>query len=256
MHEDSVEATYGFPIIWKAVKQDFGKSSLSEEQQTRLRATILGAIKNKWVVSAMRKLDIDPITLFKDTANSLSLAHELVRLKSKHIRYVDEKGKKTIGTVARKYKNNPLLNLLYDAHSTDEVAEYDNVAEVLDFIKVHVPFTDDNKGANPYITAWEELYEDDVTREFAVKLMFYSLLVSNDAGGNNLFKYVPYKMLKAYGLFDAERDMIARLNDPVMLFGGYTYAKDGLKDIIDDVESILVEDFAFSDPYKLETREI
>jgi hypothetical protein len=49
------------------------------------------------------------------------------------------------------------------------------------------------------------LYNDEVTREFAVKLMFYSFIVSNDTGGNNLFKYVPFKMLKAYGLFDAER---------------------------------------------------
>jgi hypothetical protein len=31
LHEDSVEATYGFSVIWKAVKADFGKGSLTED---------------------------------------------------------------------------------------------------------------------------------------------------------------------------------------------------------------------------------
>lgn len=253
LHDDSVEGTYGFSIIWRAVKSDFGKGSLTEDQQSKLRSVILGAIKSRWLVSKMKDLDIDPVSLFRDQNGTLSLAHELVKLKSTHVRYVTEDGRKTIGTIANKYKNNVLLNLLYDAHAKDEVAGYDNMYEILDFIKVHIPFTDDSKGANPYISAWEELYNDDVTREFAVKLMFYAYLTSNDSGGNNLVKYIPYKMLQAYNLFDAERDMIRFLNDPMILFGGYAQAKEGLQDIIEDIESILVEDFAFSTPLHLET---
>lgn len=253
LHDDSVEGTYGFSIIWRAVKNDLGKGSLNEDQQSKLRSVILGAIKSKWLVSKMKDLDIDPVQLFRDQNGTLSLAHELVKLKSTHIRYITEDGRKTIGTVANKYKNNVLLNLLYDAHVKDEVSGYDNMYELLDFIKVHIPFTDDSKGANPYISAWEELYNDDITREFAIKLMFYAYLTSNDSGGSNLVKYIPYKMLQAYDLFNAERDMIRYLNDPMMLFGGYAQAKEALQDIIEDVESILVEDFAFSTPRHIET---
>ena len=54
--------------------------------------------------------------------------------------------------------------------------------------------------------------------------MFYAYLTSNDTGGNNLVKYIPYKMLRAYDLFDAERDMINLLNNPLILFGGYEQA--------------------------------
>jgi hypothetical protein len=39
----------------------------------------------------------------------------------------------------------------------------------------------------------------------------------------------------------------------MILFGGYAQAKEGLQDIIEDIESILVEDFAFSTPLHLET---
>lgn len=254
LHHDSVEATYGFQVIWKAVKRDFNKGSLTEDQQKKLRSAILGAIKNRWVIAKMKELGIDPVSLFRDGDGSLSLAHELVKLKSKSISYVDKNGKKRRGTVANKYKDNVLLNLLTDAHTTDEVDQNYN-AEILDFIKIHIPFTDDSKGANPYIKAWEQLYNDDITREFAVKLMFYSIITSNDTGGNNLFKYVPFKMLKAYGLFDAERQMIRYMNDPDILFGDINQSISRFQDIIDDIESILVEDYLFSTPYELETIE-
>ena len=32
LHDDSVEGTYGFSVIWRAVKSDFGKGSLTEDQ--------------------------------------------------------------------------------------------------------------------------------------------------------------------------------------------------------------------------------
>jgi len=65
----------------------------------------------------------------------------------------------------------------------------------LDFIKIHIPFTEDSAKANVYINAWRDLYENDITKDFAVKLMFYSFITSNDEGGANLFKYVPFEML-------------------------------------------------------------
>ena len=258
LRNDSVESTYGFQLIWQRVKKDFGKSSLTDDGKSKLRSTILGAIKNMWVRNAMQKAGINPKSLFKDMEGSYSLAHELIRLKNKRVSYTDEKGKH-FGTIQSKYKDNALLNILYDAHSHDDFRESDKLIEILDFIMVHVPYTDDSKASNEYIQAWRELYEDDITRDFAVKLMFYSLLTTNDAGGNNLFKYVPFEMLYDYGLFEAEREMINELKDLSLYF---TEADESIQmqidpliqSIADRVESILVEDFDFSPTYRLEER--
>ena len=257
---DSVEGTYGFSVIWERIKSDFGKGALTDEAQSKLRSAILGAIKNMWVHNAMRANNIDPVTLFKDTDTTKSLAHELVALKTKRIVDTNEKGRKRIISVREKFKNNALLNILYDAHVKDDYLESDRLIEILDFIMVHIPFTDDTKKSNVYIRAWKELYEDEATKDFAVKLMFYSLLTSNDTGGNNLFKYVPFQMLKDYGLFDAERSVINTLGDPSLLLGKihegyYKYTESMLEDIIEHVESILSEDFYFSPPSKLESKQ-
>jgi hypothetical protein len=85
--------------------------------------------------------------------------------------------------------------MLFDGHTKDEHTQTDKLIEILDFIKIHVPFTDDSKKSNVYIRAWRDLHNDPVTKDFAIKLMFYSLLTSNDSGGNNIFKYVPFEML-------------------------------------------------------------
>jgi len=195
-------------MIWERIKADLDKGSLTEDMQSKLRSTILGAIKNMWAFEAMKQHGIDPLSLFKDSDNSLSLAHELIKLKTKRVSYISKDGKKHFGSISEKYKNNDLLKMLYDGHVQDEYLETDKLIEILDFIMVHVSYTDDTKKANVYINAWKELYNDEATKDFAVKLMFYSLLVSNDSGGNNLFKYVPFEMLSDYGLFDAERTMI------------------------------------------------
>lgn len=258
---DSVEGTYGFSVIWERIKSDFGKGALTDEAQSKLRSAILGAIKNMWVHNAMRANNIDPVTLFKDTDTTKSLAHELVALKTKRIVDTNEKGRKRIISVREKFKNNALLNILYDAHAKDDYLESDKLIEILDFIMVHIPFTDDTKKSNVYIRAWKELYEDEATKDFAVKLMFYSLLTSNDTGGNNLFKYVPFQMLKDYGLFEAERSVIDTLGDPSLLLGKihegyYKQTENMLEDIIEHVESILSEDFYFSPPSKLESKKV
>ncbi len=260
IRNDSIEGTYGFNLIWNRVKQDFGKSSLTEEAQSKLRSAILGATKHAWAMSAMKKLGIDPVSLFRDENDSLSLAHELVKLKTKRVTFVGPDGRKTFGSIAYKYKDNALLNMLFDGHSTDEYTQTDKIIEVLDFIKIHVPFTDDNKKANSYIRAWRDLHNDPVTKDFAVKLMFYSLLTSNDTGGNNIFKYVPFEMLQEYGLFETERELIRQLGDPSVQFAKnnaeYLKAADLLiTDIVDRVESILVEDYEFSTPIALETKQ-
>jgi hypothetical protein len=44
----------------------------------------------------------------------------LVALKCKSVSYVDKNGKKRRGTIAFKYKDNVLLNMLSDAHTKDE----------------------------------------------------------------------------------------------------------------------------------------
>jgi hypothetical protein len=205
----------------------------------------------------MKRIGIDPITLFKDTDSTLSLAHELVALKTKTVRYISGDGRRRIGTVADKYKNNELLKILFDAHTSNEFTETDKLIEILDFIKVHVSFTSDKRDANVYINAWRELYDDPITKSFAVKLMFYSILTSNDTGGNNLFKYVPVDMLHEYGLFDAERMMIDMLGDPFMYFASADEAAeqhmyDVIRPIVENVESILVDDFDFSETYSLQ----
>lgn len=259
IRNDSIEGTYGFNLIWNRVKSDFGKTSLTEDAQKKLRAAILGATKHAWAMSAMKKLGINPVGLFRDENDSMSLAHELVKLKTKRVSYEGHDGRKTFGTVAQKYKDNALLNMLFDGHTKDEHTQTDKLIEILDFIKVHVPFTDDSKKSNVYIRAWRDLYNDPVTKDFAVKLMFYSLLTSNDSGGNNIFKYVPFEMLKDYGLFDAERELIRQLGDPSVQFAKNNseylkLADELIKDIVDRVESILVEDFEFSTPFAIETK--
>ena len=190
IRNDSIEGTYGFNLIWNRVKSDFGKTSLTEDAQKKLRAAILGATKHAWAMSTMKKLGINPVGLFRDENDSMSLAHELVKLKTKRVSYEGADGRKTFGTVAQKYKDNALLNMLFDGHTKDEHTQTDKLIEILDFIKIHVPFTDDSKKSNVYIRAWRDLHNDPVTKDFAVKLMFYSLLTSNDSGGNNIFKYV------------------------------------------------------------------
>ena len=260
IRNDSIEGTYGFNLIWNRVKSDFGKTSLTEDAQKKLRAAILGATKHAWAMSTMKKLGINPVGLFRDENDSMSLAHELVKLKTKRVSYEGPDGRKTFGTVAQKYKDNALLNMLFDGHTKDEHTQTDKLIEILDFIKIHVPFTDDSKKSNVYIRAWRDLHNDPVTKDFAVKLMFYSLLTSNDSGGNNIFKYVPFEMLQQYGLFDAERELIRQLGDPSVQFAKnnteyLTIDADILiKDIVDRVESILVEDFEFSTPFAIETR--
>ena len=259
IRNDSIEGTYGFNLIWNRVKSDFSKASLTEDAQKKLRAAILGATKHAWAMSAMKKLGINPVGLFRDENDSMSLAHELVKLKTKRVSYEGADGRKTFGTVAQKYKDNALLNMLFDGHTKDEHTQTDKLIEILDFIKIHVPFTDDSKKSNVYIRAWRDLHNDPVTKDFAVKLMFYSLLTSNDSGGNNIFKYVPFEMLQKYGLFDAERELIRQLGDPSVQFAKnnseYLKIADVLiKDIVDRVESILVEDFEFSTPFAIETR--
>lgn len=259
IRNDSIEGTYGFNLIWNRVKSDFGKTSLTEDAQKKLRAAILGATKHAWAMSTMKKLGINPVGLFRDENDSMSLAHELVKLKTKRVSYEGPDGRKTFGTVAQKYKDNALLNMLFDGHTKDEHTQTDKLIEILDFIKIHVPFTDDSKKSNVYIRAWRDLHNDPVTKDFAVKLMFYSLLTSNDSGGNNIFKYVPFEMLQQYGLFDAERELIRQLGDPSVQFAKnnpeYLKIADALiKDIVDRVESILVEDFEFSTPFAIETR--
>ena len=259
IRNDSIEGTYGFNLIWNRVKSDFGKTSLTEDAQKKLRAAILGATKHAWAMSTMKKLGINPVGLFRDENDSMSLAHELVKLKTKRVSYEGADGRKTFGTVAQKYKDNALLNMLFDGHTKDEHTQTDKLIEILDFIKIHVPFTDDSKKSNVYIRAWRDLHNDPVTKDFAVKLMFYSLLTSNDSGGNNIFKYVPFEMLQQYGLFDAERELIRQLGDPSVQFAKnnseYLKIADVLiKDIVDRVESILVEDFEFSTPFAIETR--
>lgn len=259
VRNDSIEGTYGFQMMWKKIKSDFAKASLSENAQSKLRSVLLGSIKSFWIQNAMKQAGIDPISLFKDTKNSLSLSHELVKLKTKRIRYIDENGKKRISSVGEKFKDNALLNILYDARTKDEYLESDKLIEILDFIMVHIPFTDDTRDANIYIDAWKQLYNDDVTHDFAVKLMFYSFLVSNDTGANNLFKYVPFEMLQEYGLFDAERELIKTLGDPAFMLSAIKW--DNLQEawnfiiqITNRAESILVEDFDFSTPFSLETK--
>lgn len=259
IRNDSIEGTYGFNLIWNRVKSDFGKTSLTEDAQKKLRAAILGATKHAWAMSAMKRLGINPVGLFRDENDSMSLAHELVKLKTKRVSYEGPDGRKKFDTVAQKYKDNALLNMLFDGHTKDEHTQTDKLIEILDFIKIHVPFTDDSKKSNVYIRAWRDLHNDPVTKDFAVKLMFYSLLTSNDSGGNNIFKYVPFEMLQQYGLFDAERELIRQLGDPSVQFAKnnseYLKIADVLiKDIVDRVESILVEDFEFSTPFAIETR--
>lgn len=259
IRNDSIEGTYGFNLIWNRVKSDFGKTSLTEDAQKKLRSAILGATKHAWAMSTMKKLGINPVGLFRDENDSQSLAHELVKLKTKRVSYEGPDGRKTFGTVAQKYKDNALLNMLFDGHTKDEHTQTDKLIEILDFIKVHVPFTDDSKKSNVYIRAWRDLYNDPVTKDFAVKLMFYSLLTSNDSGGNNIFKYVPFEMLKDYGLFDAERELIRQLGDPSVQFAKNNseylkLADELIKDIVDRVESILVEDFEFSTPIVIESK--
>lgn len=260
IRNDSIEGTYGFQVIWERIKSDFGKGALTDEAQSKLRSAILGAVKNMWVDMAMKSRGMDPVTLFRDTNSTKSLAHELVALKTKRIIDTNEKGRKRIISVRDKFKNNALLNILYDAHAKDDYLETDKLIEILDFIMVHIPFTDDTKKANVYIRAWKELYHDETTKDFAVKLMFYSLLTSNDTGGNNLFKYVPFEMLKDYGLFDAERSIINTLSDPSLLLGkideGIRHrTEDIVENIIENVESILADDFYFSSPFKLESKQ-
>jgi hypothetical protein len=93
-----------------------------------------------------------------------------------------------------------------------------------------------------------------MTKDFAVKLMFYSFITSNDQGGSNLFKYVPFEMLEDYGLIDSERQIINDLNS-----SEYLYSDDveelqrWVQPIVDRVETILCEDFDFSSPYHLES---
>lgn len=260
IRNDSIEGTYGFQVIWERIKSDYGKGALTDDAQSKLRSAILGAIKNSWAIASAKSHDIDPVTLFRDTDSTKSLAHELVSLKTKRIVDINNKGKKRIMSVREKFKNNALLNILHDAHTQDEFLESEKLIEILDFIMVHIPFTDDTKKANVYINAWRELYNDSTTKDFAVKLMFYSILTSNDTGGNNLFKYVPFEMLKEYGLFDAEREMINFLGDPSMLLGKVDTSvreqtENYLSSIVEDVESILSEDFDFSPVYKLESRQ-
>lgn len=259
IRNDSIEGTYGFNLIWNRVKSDFGKTSLTEDAQKKLRAAILGATKHAWAMSTMKKLGINPVGLFRDENDSMSLAHELVKLKTKRVSYEGPDGRKRFETVAQKHKDNALLNMLFDGHTKDEHTQTDKLIEILDFIKIHVPFTDDSKKSNVYIRAWRDLHNDPVTKDFAVKLMFYSLLTSNDSGGNNIFKYVPFEMLQQYGLFDAERELIRQLGDPSVQFAknnsDYLKIADLLiKDIVDRVESILVEDFEFSTPIAIETK--
>jgi hypothetical protein len=80
----------------------------------------------------MKSLGIDPLSLFKDTDNTFSLAHELYRIKTRVIRYVDEhhvnrkgevKPKTVITTVAKVFKDNALLKILHDAHSKDDYSK-------------------------------------------------------------------------------------------------------------------------------------
>lgn len=208
----------------------------------------------------MRHYGITPESLFKDGENTLSLAHELIKLKRKSV-FVDRpEGGRKLTSIGDKFKNNALLNMLFDAHSKDEYTESDKLVEILDFIKVHVPFTDDTKKANVYIRAWRDLYNDEDAKDFAIKLMFYSLLTSNDQGGNNLFKYVPFEMLRDFGLFDAERAIIKELGDPKMILAKSDanvakWADNIINDIVERVESILAEDFDFSTPYSLTSKQ-
>lgn len=259
IRNDSIEGTYGFQVIWERIKADYGRGSLSDDAQSKLRSAILGAIKSMWLSSAMEAHGLDPITLFKDTDTTKSLAHELVALKTKRVFDTGADGKKRIISVKEKFKDNALLNILHDAHTKDDYLESDKLIDILDFIMVHIPFTDDTKKSNVYINAWRELYNDSATKDFAVKLMFYSLLTSNDTGGNNLFKYVPFEMLQEYGLFDAEREMINFLGDPSMVLakiseGIRKLSEESIENIVYRVESILAEDYEFSKPYKLESK--
>ena len=260
IRNDSIEGTYGFQLIWKRIKNDLGKHSLSEDAQSKLRSAILGAIKNIWAINAMKKYGLDPVSLFRDSNDTLSLSHELIKLKRKGVFVERPEGGRRLTSIGDKYKNNALLNMLFDAHAKDEYLETDKLIEVLDFIKVHVPFTDDTKKANVYIKAWRDLYNDEDTQDFAIKLMFYSLLTSNDSGGNNLFKYVPFEMLEDFGLFDAERALIQQLGDPSAVFAKSNAdvaeaADEFINDICERVESILVEDFDFSTPYNLTSKQ-
>ena len=264
LRRESIESTYGFEYAWRFIKNDFDKHALTEDMQTKLRSTILGAIKSKWVFNSMRNHGIDPISLFKDGEGTLSLAHELVKMKTRVIRhtedYVNRNGetrqRTVITTVANVFKDNALLKILHDAHTQDEYNQAGRLTDVLDFVKVHIPFTDDKVKINEYINAWKELYENDLTRDFAVKLMYYSFIVSNDQGGNNLFKYVPFDMLQEYGLFNAEREIIDMWNDPSQLYvEDLMFVKERLQPIIDRVETILCEDFDFSQPFHLESKQ-
>jgi len=100
IRNDSIEGTYGFNLIWNRVKSDFGKTSLTEDAQKKLRAAILGATKHAWAMSTMKKLGINSVGLFRDENDSMSLAHELVKLKTKRVSYEGPDGRKTFGTVA------------------------------------------------------------------------------------------------------------------------------------------------------------
>jgi hypothetical protein len=240
----SIESTYGFRYIWKRIKSDLGLSSLTEEKQEKLRTIILGAFKNKWVVSKLKELGIDPISLFKNKDGNLSLANELNKIKVR-------------SRFDAQLKKNELLNILYNANTNAEFDEHNTLVEILDFIKVHIPFTSDKNDANKYITAWKELYDNKRTSDFAVKLMFYSILTSNDAGGQNLFKYVPFEMLEDFGLFDFEREQIRNLGSIELLYkqelGSFEEdLAEQFGDIIKSIESILVEDYDFSTPINIE----